>query len=304
MGASHHQYTSNSLRPINGMAAASDPVDVLRSTAGKENVQRLLRLLISGGTSVLREFFDNICSPSHLPTILSNPATQAQLRAARLTIPQWNCLYPSPGVYGKSTDFDITLLFRLLRTICNLVPPVTGWDVLPASTDHGLTADLVRIKYYRNSVYGNHRMEMSDDEFLSRWQETSTALVRIAGNISGVRANEWQTAIDKFLKDPLTVKNERNAQELKRWNENDGEVTKPSEDMTLKVRGSNPTVLVGAREEAKDLREQLEEIHQSIASLTATSSQSAAGKPQLNLFLWMGYPQVTCVEHSPCIFSE
>ena len=260
---------------------------MLRSTVGKENFQRLARLLISGGTCLLREVFDTIHPPTILPTILSNPATQVQLRAARLTRPQWNCLYPSPGVYGKSTDFDITLLFRLLRTICKFVPPVMGWYVLPASTDHSLPADLTRIKHYRISVYAhvNHSMEISDDEFLSLWQEISTALVRIAGHISRARETEWQRAIDTFLKDPLTntVENERNAQELERWYKNDGKVTKPCEDMTLKVRGSNPTVLVGAREEARDLREQLEETHQPRDSLTAASSQSAAGKQQLNL---------------------
>ena len=108
------------------MAAALDPDEVLRSTTGKANFQRLTRPLISGGTALLRETSDQICRPSVLPMILSNPATKKQLKSAKLTKPQWDCLYPSPGVYGKSTDFDITLLFRLLRTICNLPPPPTG----------------------------------------------------------------------------------------------------------------------------------------------------------------------------------
>jgi len=118
------------------MAAASDPDEVFRSTKGKENFQRISRLLISGGTALLREIFDYIYAPSNLPTILRNPATEKQLKSAKLTKPQWDCLYPSPGVYGKSADFDITLLFRLLRTICNLIPPATGWDALPTSKDH------------------------------------------------------------------------------------------------------------------------------------------------------------------------
>ena len=94
------------------MAAAPDPEEILRSTSGKENFQRITRLLISGGTSLLREIFDSICPPSNLPTILSNPVTKNQLKAAKLTMPQWHCLCPSPGVYGKSVDFDVTLLFR------------------------------------------------------------------------------------------------------------------------------------------------------------------------------------------------
>jgi len=118
--------------------------------------------------------------------MLKNPATEKQLRSAKLTKPQWYCLYPSPGVYGKSADFDVTLLFRLLRTICSLPPPATGWDALPTSTDDSLEADLVRIKYYRNSVYGHvsQNMEITDDEFPQLWEDISEALLRIASKIS------------------------------------------------------------------------------------------------------------------------
>ena len=219
------------------MAAAADPHDVLRSTDGKENFIRLARLLISGGTTLLRETFDMIISPSTLPTILNNSGTKAQLKTAKLTKPQWDCLYPSPGLYGRSTDFDVTLLFRLLRTICNLAPPTTGWDAIPATLDHSLTADLVRIKYYRNSVYGhvNHGMSITDDAFLRLWKEISEALVRIAGQISPKTKTEWQVAIDKFLKDPLTVQHERHVGELEMWYKSDTEVKKCIEELKIAV---------------------------------------------------------------------
>ena len=207
------------------MAAAPGPDEVLHSTPGKANFQRVTRLLISGGTTLLREIFDIRCPPSDLPRILKNPATKKKLAAAKLTRPQWDCLYPSPGTYGKSEDFDVTLLFRLLRTICNLIPPSTGWDALPASTDHSLVADLIRIKYYRNSVYGHvdKHMEIRDDEFPSLWQEISKALLGIADQINTKKKDEWQKAVDKFLKDPLTAQDERNVQELLYWYRTDTE---------------------------------------------------------------------------------
>ena len=219
------------------MAAAPEPDEILRSTSGKENFQRITRLLISGGTSLLRESFDSICSPTRLPTILSNSATKNQLKSAKLTMPQWHCLYPSPGVYGKSADFDVTLLFRLLRTICNLTPPSTGWDALPVTTDHSLTADIARIKYYRNSVYGhvNQGMTITDNEFPTLWQDISEALVRIAGQISSTRKTAWQGVIAKYLTDPLTTEDERNVQELKAWYKSDIEVKKSIEEVTERI---------------------------------------------------------------------
>ena len=219
------------------MAAAPDPEEILRSTSGKENFQRITRLLISGGTSLLREIFDSICPPSNLPTILSNPVTKNQLKAAKLTMPQWHCLCPSPGVYGKSADFDVTLLVRLLRTICNLTPPSTGWDALPPSADHSLTADIARIKYYRNSVYGhvNQGMTITDDEFSTLWQEISEVLVRIAGQISSTRKTAWQGAIAKYLTDPLTTEDERNVQELEAWYKNDIEIKKSIDEVSERI---------------------------------------------------------------------
>ena len=175
------------------MATALDPDEVLRSSKGRDNVRRLARLFKSKGTVLLRQAFDIKCPPSNLPTILQNPDTKKLLEAAKLTKPQWYCLYPSPGMYGKSTDFDITLLFWLLRTICGLTPPATGWDGLPASTDHSFEADLARIKYYRNLVFChvNENMEISDGEFSVFWREIIEALDRIAGQFSFAKETEW-----------------------------------------------------------------------------------------------------------------
>ena len=292
------------------MATAPDPDEVLRSTRGKENFQRISRLLISGGTTLLREIFDLICPPSSLSTILKNPATERQLKAAKLTKPQWDCLYPSPGVYGKSADFDVTLQFRLLRTICNLVPPATGWDAMPTSTDHSLEADLARIKYYRNTLYGhvNQNMEITDDEFLSLWQDLSEALVRIADQISLSKRHEWQVAIFNFLKNSLTAEDERNVQELLEWYRNDMEVKesigvlkstiKEVQDGVTRLETSLKTVdggieentnVIGervqcletaVREEAQDIKDQLGEMHQSIDRLrsSAGTSRTAGGQ--------------------------
>ena len=273
-----------------------DPAEVLSSTSGKANFYRFARLLISGGTSLLREIFDAHCPPSQLAKILSAPATKTLLKGARLTKPQWDHLYPSPGVYGNSTDFDITLLTRLLRTICNIIPPSAGWDKPPSNTDHTLAADLVRIRLIRNSVYGhvNQMMEIADKEFLSLWQEISEVLVRTAGHVGHEKRQQWKKAIDKFLKDPLTQKDEINVDELKRWYENDIQVKKALgelkhatqegmalletelgrkvETTELKLREHFQTVVEMAQEDIKD---QLRKMQQAMVSfnLTATDGE-------------------------------
>ena len=252
------------------------PEELLCSTKEKENFQRLVRLLISGGTSLLRQIFDQIYPPGHLPKILSNPATVKQLKAARLTKPQWDCLYPSPGVYGKSADFDVTLLFRLLRTICNLTPPATGWDALPVTTDHSLAADLARIKYYRNSVYGHvhQNMEITDDEFPLLWHEISGALLGIAGQINPLNKDKWQKAINTLLTDPLTKEDERNVEELLRWYRNDTEVKEYLEKLNSSVKTGMEHLETSIQEGLQITTRAIEEKSQHLETAVQEEAQS------------------------------
>ena len=214
--------------------------EALRATDEKANFQRLTRLLMRGGLALLREVFDSIHSPPNFPAVLSNPVIKTQLQTLRrnrvLTHPEWNCLYnPSgPGTYGKSTDFDISLLCKLLREICSLTPPATGWDILPNSTDHSLEADLARIKFYRNKIYGhNHSMEITNADFEKLWMEISEALLRIASSISSAKRDEWKKSIEKFFLEPLTPDAEECVDELRLWHKKDMETKDEIEKLRI-----------------------------------------------------------------------
>ncbi|CAH3167387.1 unnamed protein product, partial [Porites evermanni] len=198
--------------------------EALRATDEKANFQRLTRLLMRGGLALLKEVFDSIHPPPNLPAALSNPVIKTQLQTLRrnrvLTHPEWNCLYnPSgPGTYGKSTDFDISLLCKLLRAICNLTPPITGWDNLPNNTDHSLGADLIRIRIYRNSIYGHkHSMEITNADFEKLWREISEVLLRIAIGISSAKRDEWKKSIEMFFHEPLTPDAKECVDKLRLW---------------------------------------------------------------------------------------
>ena len=197
--------------------------EALCTTDEKANFQRLTRLLMRGGLALLREVFNAIYPPVNLPAVLGNPAIKTQLQSLRrirvLSQTEWDYLYNSsgPGMHGKSADFDISLLCKLLRTICSLTPPATGWDILPYSTDHSLEADLVRIKFYRNKIYHNHSMEMTNIDFEKLWREISEALLRIASSISSAKRDEWKKSIDKFFHEPLTPYAKECVDELREW---------------------------------------------------------------------------------------
>ena len=227
------------------MASGTSPPaaeEVLRTTKEKANFQRLTRLLMRGGLALLREVFDSIHPLGSLSAVLG--ANKVHLK--NLTTPTGNkvfsyaerkCLYDphGPGTYGKSAEFDISLLYKLLRSICSLPAPVTGWDKLPNSTDHSREADIVRIRCYRNKIYSHDRlMQVTDADFEKLWMDISEALLRIAGGISSAKREDWKKAIEKFFHAPLTPDAEECVDELQFWYLMDMETKHTLDQMQLK----------------------------------------------------------------------
>ena len=174
------------------------------------NFARLCRLIVDVGSHALRNIFDSIHPPAGLHVVLT--ASQTILRTLRarriLTATQWGKLYPSSPSSVSSRDFDITLLMLLLRNICGLIPPATGWDSLPLAADTSAEANIARVKYYRNHVYGNASQASVDDAtFNAYWQDISNALVGLGADAAAINTLKTQSM------DPVS---EKHYQELLR----------------------------------------------------------------------------------------
>ena len=161
---------------------ASATPSPLASSVEKTNGAKLSRLLIDGGTTVLRNIFNGYHPPASLSAALNaNYSTlQNLLRRKILHKPQWDLLFPPSGAPPDSQTFDITLLFLLLTNICGLSPPRSGWHNKPPPSDNSLEANLARIKFYRNELYGHVTTTgIAGPTFSTLWQETSAVLVAL-----------------------------------------------------------------------------------------------------------------------------
>ena len=221
------------------MASAVAPS--FRSTKETTNYARLCRLLVDVSAHILRETFEKRRPTGDLRTVLSSPPVHAVLNSLRmkriLTPVHWGKLYPAIKSTVSSKNFDFTLLMILLRNICGLVRPATGWDVLPPATDVTLEADIVRIRCYRNTVYG-HASEASVDDptFNQYWKDIQDALVRLGG--AG-----YQSAIDDLKKECMDPDFEEHYKELlKQWVVDEVSIKERLDEMTelLKEAIANP----------------------------------------------------------------
>ena len=160
-------------------AAAPSP---LASSEEKTNGAKLSRLVIDGGTTVLRNVFNHHHPPANLAADLNaNYSTLNNLLRRRvLNRHQWDKLFPPGGVAPDSNTFDITLLFLLLTETCGLFPSPTGWHTKPPPSDNSREANLARVKYFRNVLYGHVTSTGVDTySFSVLWQEISAVLVAL-----------------------------------------------------------------------------------------------------------------------------
>ena len=187
---------------------------VTASTNETTNYARLCRLLVDIGTQALRDKFNGIHSPANLQAVLAaNKPTLQTLSARKIINPtQWGKLFPAIPTSVSSAVFDTTLLMVLLRNICGLAAPASGWDTLPPSTDISLEADIARVKYFRNTVYAHaERASVNDTTFNRYWSEIRDTLVRLGGVA-------YKTAVDNLETECMDpVVEEHYKQLLRQW---------------------------------------------------------------------------------------
>ena len=215
------------------MAASSSSFASSKETT---NYARLCRLLAGIGSQVLRSTFDKIHPPANLQKVLGSksvhyPTLQKLYRGKKkvLNPTQWGKLYPAHSPVS-SAAFDITLLTVLLRSICGLSPPATGWDNLPSPASTSIADDIARVKYYRNAVYAHASQAFVDDSsFSAYWQEIREALVRLGGA-------QFRVDIDNLEHDCMDPDIEEHYRKLmKQWKKDDDSIKNKLEEIEGKM---------------------------------------------------------------------
>ena len=225
----------------------------LASSAEKTNGAKLSRLLIDGGTTVLRNAFDNCHPPANLASDLNaNYSTLNNLLKKRvIRQAQWDQLFPPGGAKPDSNSFDITLLFLLLTSICGLPPPLLGWHTKPVPSDTSLQANLARIKFFRNELYGHVSSTSVDTPtFKALWQEISAVLVALGLDQAELdRLQAERCGEDDYI-DVLTE-----------WADSEQEIKSELKEIKLDVKKVLQTQL---EDRGKESNYRLEQVHQTM----------------------------------------
>ena len=186
----------------------------------KTNGTKLTRLLVDGGTHVLREFLHSIYPRDKLQIVLvkNRPKLQS-LKVGRVIFDkQWDKLFPPSGDPPDSDTFDISLLHLLIREICHLTAPSTGWHKMPAEDDHSVEANIARIKCFRNELCHGTSTGVPNDEFEEKWEQVSSCL-------EALELYAYRQKIERLKSDPVDHDIQRRVEEeVDQWAQLDSEL--------------------------------------------------------------------------------
>ncbi|XP_046849609.1 uncharacterized protein LOC124443124 [Xenia sp. Carnegie-2017] len=233
------------------------------------NGARLSKLLINKGTQALKDTLQYLLKPSNLSATLNDPSKKSKLKSLKVKVigkDEWDLLYPSTGS-PDIKNFDISLLTVLLRNICGLLAPASGWNSLPPASDTSVSSNIARIKYYRNKVYGHiTTTSLDDSKFEDLWQETSKALVGL-----GIQ----QTEIDELKEAPLSADEANYIEMLKDWHKKDMTLIESAEEIKEDVKVIKNDV-ADIKEEVMETKAEVAEVREILQDKTSSDLEKLA----------------------------
>lgn len=148
-----------------------------------DNFLRLCRLITEPCSDLLRIVFSHYIKPSDLRKELDNNKTKLE---KILNAQQRDLVYPATGNPTLAVkDFDISILYILLRNICNIPKHKNGWGNDPNKGDNSIAACIERIRCQRNVIVAHSNGMVEDTKFENSWSELQDAIVEIEKQLIG-----------------------------------------------------------------------------------------------------------------------
>lgn len=102
----------------------------------------------------------------------------------KLASMQLKICYLSPPAIPDYSNFDVTLLYTLIRNLCPSLEPTQGWGKDPADTDIQIGDDIERLRIFRNNIVRHSSSEISDSDFEIFLKELRSVLQRIQNHMT------------------------------------------------------------------------------------------------------------------------
>lgn len=150
-----------------------------------ENYFRLCGLITTLCSEIFRITLSSCIAPDKLRSELDSNRTKLE---KLMNVSQREQIYNNPGNALSTKDFDISLLYILLRNICRsrIHKHKNGWGNPPEKGDNSLAACIERIRIQRNSISAHSpNGKIENVEFQIKWDELKNDITQIERLVTG-----------------------------------------------------------------------------------------------------------------------
>lgn len=180
---------------MSGGPAASTSL-CFRPQTSTENFSRLCQLIMKICSDLLRDILSRYIKPAELRSELDKNKSKLE---KIMNHQQKQLIY---SVTCKTSlaakDLDISLLYIILRNICNIPSHKNGWGKQPMKADNSISACIERIRFQRNLISAHSTNgEVDEAKFHNYWDELSGTVLEIEKQLIG--GESYERAVKSLL---------------------------------------------------------------------------------------------------------
>lgn len=111
---------------------------------------------------------------------------------------QRSICFLQPPAIPDYKQFDVTLLYKLIRNLCPSLEPTKGWGKDPVDADTQIGDDIERLRLFRNKHIHEGSSEISDNDFEIFWKNLKSVFQRIQSHMTakGYKVNYEENLIN------------------------------------------------------------------------------------------------------------
>lgn len=148
-----------------------------KSTPGTTNLARVARMILGPCTGVLCALLTKEVTPSALINNVTTFITNyPKHKPCPINKEQEKLVYG-----GNYSEFDITLLYTLIRNVSAIPQHLNSWGNDPEPGDRSVSANIERIRLIRNQYGHSSDTSLTDKAFNKKYQDIFTIIQEIEG---------------------------------------------------------------------------------------------------------------------------
>lgn len=161
-----------------------------------EIFSRLCQLIMKICSDLLRDILSRYIKPAELRSELD----KNKCKLEKIMNQQQKQLIYSVACKTSlaAKDLDISLLYILLRNICNIPSHKNGWGKQPMKGDNSISACIERIRFQRNLISAHSTNgDVDEAKFHNYWDELSGTVLEIEKQLIG--GESYERAVKSLL---------------------------------------------------------------------------------------------------------